>query len=56
VSFLRHDKYYDWAFISDLGFRFENLIAMALVRMTARFTETGHGAFEIMYLRDREKR
>lgn len=46
----------DWSFISDSGRKFENLIAMALCRMAARFTESGIGQFEICYIRDREKR
>jgi len=46
----------DWSFLEDSGSRFENLIAMTLMRMTARFTEMGLGAFELMYIRDKEKR
>lgn len=46
----------DWSFLEDSGSRFENLVAVTLVRMTARFTEMGLGAFELMYIRDKEKR
>lgn len=46
----------DWSFLEDSGRRFENLMAVTLVRMTARFTEMGLGAFELMYIRDKEKR
>jgi predicted AAA+ superfamily ATPase len=48
--------FYDWSILDDPGFRFENLIALTLTRMAARFTETGRGNFEIRYVRDREKR
>jgi uncharacterized protein len=46
----------DWSFLEDSGSRFENLVAMTLLRMTARFTEMGLGTFELMYIRDKEKR
>jgi len=45
----------DWSNISDSGYRFENLIAVSLLRMAARFTETGLGNFEVMYLKDKNK-
>jgi len=41
---------------SKLGVVFENLMAVSLIRMAARMTETGLGNFEIRYFRDREKR
>jgi len=46
----------DWSILEDPGKRFENLLAVALLRLAARFTETGLGSFELMYLRDKEKR
>jgi predicted AAA+ superfamily ATPase len=46
----------DWSFLEDSGSRFENLVAVSLLRLTARFTEMGLGAFELMYIRDKEKR
>jgi uncharacterized protein len=46
----------DWSSLEDSGSRFENLVAVTLMRMTARFTEMGLGAFELMYIRDKEKR
>jgi predicted AAA+ superfamily ATPase len=46
----------DWSSLPDQGKRFENLLAVSLVRMAARFTEMGLGVFEIMYIRDKEKR
>jgi predicted AAA+ superfamily ATPase len=45
----------DWSIPPAPGFRFENLLAVSLVRMAARFTETGLGAFEVCYVRDKEK-
>jgi len=48
--------FFDWSLLSDPGARFENLIAMALLRMATRLTETGIGDMEVRYIRDREKR
>jgi len=48
--------FYDWSHLEDAGKRFENLLAVALLRMTARFTEMGLGDFELKYIRDKEKR
>lgn len=48
--------FYDWSLLSDRGNRFENFIALSLIRMAARLTEKGLGEFEINYIRDREKR
>ncbi|MFC1495731.1 DUF4143 domain-containing protein, partial [Thermodesulfobacteriota bacterium] len=48
--------FFDWSLLSDFGSKFENLIAVTLLRMAARFNESGLGSFEINYIRDREKR
>jgi uncharacterized protein len=48
--------FYDWSYLEDPGKCFENLVAVSLLRMTARFTEIGLGNFELMYIRDKEKR
>jgi predicted AAA+ superfamily ATPase len=48
--------FYDWSLLSDSGSRFENLIAVTLLKMVARFNEKGLGDFEVSYIRDREKR
>lgn len=48
--------FYDWSLLSDSGSRFENMLAVSLLRMAARFNETGLGSYEICYIRDREKR
>jgi len=48
--------FFDWSLLPDSGPRFENLLAVSLVKMAARFTETGLGTFEVMYIRDTAKR
>jgi hypothetical protein len=48
--------FFDWSILRGHGSRFENLLALALLRMAARFNETGMGNYEIRYIRDREKR
>lgn len=48
--------FFDWSILPDPGKRFENLLALSLLRMAIRFTETGLGSFEVMYIRDKEKR
>jgi predicted AAA+ superfamily ATPase len=48
--------FFDWMIVPGAGYRFENFIAVTLLRMAARLTETGLGTYEIMYVRDREKR
>ncbi|MCX8111377.1 MAG: AAA family ATPase [Syntrophorhabdaceae bacterium] len=48
--------FFDWTNVKDRGFRFENFIAVTLIKMATRLTETGVGVYEIMYIRDREKR
>ena len=46
----------DWSAIADPAVRFENLCALTLVRMASRLSETGVGHFEVMFIRDKEKR
>ncbi len=48
--------FFDWSILPESGVVFENITAVALIRMAARMTETGLGNYEIRYLRDREKR
>ncbi len=48
--------FFDWSLLPDSGARYENLLAVSLVKMATRFTETGLGTFEIMYIRDTAKR
>ncbi|MCX5816029.1 MAG: ATP-binding protein [Proteobacteria bacterium] len=47
--------FYDWSNISDTGYRFENLIAVSLLGMASRLTETGLGNFEVMYIKDKNR-
>ncbi len=57
-SIIKEKKLYffEWSLLSDTGSRFENLLAVSLLRMAVRFTELGLGNFEIHYIRDKEKR
>jgi predicted AAA+ superfamily ATPase len=48
--------FFDWSLLPEAGPRFENFLAVSLMRMAARFTETGLGIFEVMYIRDTAKR
>jgi predicted AAA+ superfamily ATPase len=48
--------FFDWSLFPDPGKRFENFTAVSLMRLAARFTEIGLGSFEVMYIRDKEKR
>lgn len=48
--------FFDWSIPADSGSRFENFVAVSLLRMATRFNETGMGNFELRYLRDKEKR
>lgn len=47
--------FYDWTNVPETGLRFENLLAVSLLKMAARFSETGLGTFEIMHIRNKEK-
>jgi len=47
--------FFDWSNAPDSGPRFENLLAVSLIKLAARLTEIGLGAFEIMHLRNKEK-
>jgi predicted AAA+ superfamily ATPase len=48
--------FFDWSLLSDSGSRFENFLAVSLLRMAVRFTEVGLGNFKVYYIRDKEKR
>ncbi len=56
-AILKENKLYffDWSQAPDAGKRFENLLAVSLVKLAARLTETGQGVFEVMYIRNKEK-
>jgi predicted AAA+ superfamily ATPase len=47
--------FFDWTNVPDNGPRFENLVAVSLVKLAARLTETGLGTFEVMHIRNKEK-
>lgn len=47
--------FFDWTNATDAGSRFENLLAVSLLKMAARLTETGMGQYEVMHVRNKEK-
>ena len=47
--------FFDWSNVPDSGRRFENLLAVSLVKLAARLTEIGIGTYEIMHIRNKEK-
>jgi uncharacterized protein len=53
----REQKYYffDWTMIDDEGARFENAIAVSLLRLVNRWNELGLGDFDLRYLRNARK-
>jgi predicted AAA+ superfamily ATPase len=57
-TFRREEKAYlfDFTRISELGHRFENLVALHLLKLTDVWNDFGHGDFSLHYVRDREKR
>jgi len=57
-SILKERKLYffEWPLVFDGGLRFENFLAVNLLRMAVRFTEIGLGNFDLFYIRDKEKR
>lgn len=48
--------FYDWAAVPDPAARFENLVAVHLLRAVTAWTEAGAGEFSLHFVRDREKR
>ena len=47
--------FYDWAAVHDPAARFENLVAVHLLRAVTAWTEAGAGEFALHFVRDREK-
>ena len=47
---------YDWGELDSDAARFENLVALHLLKATRTWSTTGQGDFELRYLRDKEKR
>lgn len=54
----REEKVYlfDFSTIDEPGPRFENLVALHLLKLCTLWTEYGYGDFQLFYVRDREKR
>ena len=57
-SLRKEPKWYlrDWASIEDVGQRAETFVACHLLKAVEGWTDMGLGAFELGYLRDKEKR
>lgn len=53
----KEEKYYfyDWTFVENQAYRFENMLSVMLMRMTCRFNELGLGDFELRYIRNKNK-
>lgn len=47
--------FYDWAAVPDPAARFENLVAVHLLRAVTAWSEAGAGEFSLHFVRDREK-
>src|SRR6201999_2675044 len=47
---------FDHTEIEDPGARFENLVALHLLKLVDAWNDLGHGDFALHYLRDKEKR
>jgi len=56
-SLLKEPKIFlwDWAGIADEGAKFENFIALHLLKSTQLWTDLGFGEFGLYYLRDKDK-
>ncbi len=57
--FLRKEKkafLYDWTAVTDAGARFENVVALHLLKAVRTWTALGKGMLDLHYLRDKEKR
>ena len=48
--------FYDWAELEDEGDRFENMLAVHLLKACHYWTDAGYGRFDLYYVRDKEKR
>jgi predicted AAA+ superfamily ATPase len=53
----KEEKYYfyDWTFVESEACRFENMLAVMLLRMICRFNELGLGDFDLRYIRNKSK-
>ena len=48
--------FYDWTMVSNQGARFENLVAVTLLRLVCRWNELGLGDFDLRYVRNHQGR
>jgi len=48
--------FYNWAIVKNESIRFENAVAVAILRLINRWNEYGLGDFELRYIRDRNKK
>ena len=46
--------FYDWTMVSDEGAKFENFVAVSLLRLVNRWNELGLGDFELRYIRNQQ--
>lgn len=46
---------WDWSEVENLGARFENMVASHLLKYCHYLTDTGHGEYELRYLKNKEK-
>jgi uncharacterized protein len=56
-AIIKEEKYYfyDWTMVDDPGARFENAVAVSLLRLVNRWNELGLGDFDIRYVRNLQK-
>ncbi|WP_304511834.1 ATP-binding protein [Desulfobacula sp.] len=48
--------FYDWTLVNNPGARFENMVAVSLLRMVYRWNEFGLGDFDLRYVRNHQGR
>ncbi|MBT3176662.1 MAG: ATP-binding protein [Desulfobacula sp.] len=46
--------FYDWTLVDNPGARFENMVAVSLLRMVCRWNELGLGDFDLRYIRNHQ--
>jgi predicted AAA+ superfamily ATPase len=56
-ALVKESKYYfyDWTMVDDEGIRFENAVAVSLLRLVNRWNEFGLGDFDLRYIRNAQK-
>jgi uncharacterized protein len=57
-SLLKEPKIYlwDWALVDDIGARLENLVASHLLKAVHFWTDSGLGAYQLYFIRDKDQR